>query len=276
MKLDLSKLSNLNQRIIAGLSGAILMVTCVCMSEWSYFALFFSICFLALREFYNLLRSAEIKPNMLFGTFSGMMIFTLIFLIEKQILDFRFYFLLFPFLFLLFLFELFRNNEKPFVNIAFTFLGNIYIALPFALLNVSAYRNGLYNYKIVLGILLILWANDVGGYVFGVLMGKNKLFFRISPKKTWEGTIGGGLFALLTSVGLASFFHDLDILQWLILASIIAVLGSYGDLVESLLKRSLSIKDSAQSIPGHGGFLDRFDGLLLSAPFIAAFLKIFS
>lgn len=275
MKSGLNKLSNLQQRIIAGLIGAALMLGSICLSEWSYFFLFFSICFLALREFYNLLRFADIKPNMFFGTLSGMMIFTLIFLIEKQILNFTFYFLLFPFLFLLFLFELFRKNEKPFVNIAFTFLGNIYIALPFALLNVSAFRNGEYNYRIVLGILLLLWSNDIGGYFSGMIIGKNKLFFRVSPKKTWEGTIGGALFGIFTSLILSVFFKDLSVIQWLILASIIVVIGSYGDLVESLLKRSLAIKDSAQTIPGHGGFLDRFDGLLLSAPFIAAFLKIF-
>ena len=274
MKLDLSKLSNLNQRIIAGLSGAILMVTCICYSEWSYFALFFIICFLALREFYGLLKSADIKPNKSYGIFTGMVIFTLLFLIEKQLLDFRYYFLLFPMLFMLFFLELFRNIEKPFVNIAFSFLGIIYVALPFGLINISAFTSGTYNFKIILGILLILWANDVGAYIFGVLMGKNKLFPRISPKKTWEGTIGGGLFALLTAFGLSHFFSNLDVIHWLALAVIIAVFGSYGDLVESLLKRSLSVKDSAQSIPGHGGFLDRFDGLLLAAPFIVAYLKI--
>lgn len=276
MKLDLSKLSNLNQRIIAGLSGAIFMVTCICMSEWSYFFLFFSICFLALREFYKLVGSPDVKPNFLYGIFTGMSIFTLIFLIEKNMLASQFYFLLFPFIFAIFLIELFRKKEKPFLNIAFTFLGHIYVALPLGLLHVCAYRFGNYNYKIILGIILILWANDVGGYVFGVLMGKHKLFFRISPKKTWEGTIGGGLFALLTSIGLFYFIPDLNLLHWVILAIIIAVFGSYGDLVESLFKRSLSIKDSAQSIPGHGGFLDRFDGLFLSAPFIAAFIKLFS
>jgi phosphatidate cytidylyltransferase len=276
MKLALNNLSNLHQRIIAGLIGAILMVSSICMSEWSYFFLFFSICFMALREFYTLIRYADIKPNMLFGIVSGMMIFTLIFLIEKQILDFKFYFLLFPFLFLLFLFELFQKNEKPFVNIAFTFLGNIYIAFPFALLNVSAFRDGIYNYRIVLGILLLLWSNDIGGYFSGMIIGKNKLFFRISPKKTWEGSLGGALFAIFTGLALSVFYKDLNVIQWLILASIIIVIGSLGDLVESLLKRSLAIKDSAQTIPGHGGFLDRFDGLLLSAPFIAAFLKIFS
>ncbi|WP_028979795.1 phosphatidate cytidylyltransferase [Sporocytophaga myxococcoides] len=269
-------MGNLTQRIIAGLAGAFIMVSAICFNEWSYFALVFTICLLSLIEFYNLIEVAEIKPNKIFGVVSGMMIFTLFFLIEKQVLTFDCYFLLFPFLFLLFLMELFRKNDKPFFNIAFTFLGNIYIALPFGLLNVCAFYLQEYNFHIILGILLILWANDIGGYVAGMALGKTKLFFRISPKKTWEGSIGGGLFALAIGFTLSLFWKELDTLHWLIMAAIIVVVGSYGDLVESLLKRSLAIKDSAQTIPGHGGFLDRFDGLLLSSPFIAAFLKIFS
>src|SRR5690606_28133203 len=100
-------------------------------SEWSYLLLFFAICYFTLSEFYTLLEKAEIKVNKPFGLLSGMLLFTLIFLIEKQILNFKFYYLLFPFLFLLFLFVLFQKHEKPFVTIAFTFLGNIYIAIPF-------------------------------------------------------------------------------------------------------------------------------------------------
>ena len=275
MKLDLSKLSNLNQRIIAGLSGAIFMVTCICFGEWTYFGLFFGISYLALIEFYKLLKSNDVRPNKTFGVFSGMVVFVLFFLIEKNFIESKFYFLLLPLLFSLFLFELFRNADKPIINIAFTFLGTIYVALPFALLHVAAYAKGDYNYKFILGIILLLWANDVGGYIFGVSMGKTKLFPRISPKKTWEGTLGGGFFALLTSVGLSYFIADLYLYQWVILAFLIAIFGSYGDLVESLFKRNLAIKDSATTIPGHGGFLDRFDGLLLAAPFIAAFMKLF-
>ncbi len=271
----LNKLTNLQQRFAIGLPGAALIVFLICFSEWTYFFLFFSICFFALREFYNLIQQAGIKPNKLFGITSGMMIFTLLFLLEKKVLTFNYYYLLFPFLFLLFLIELFKNNEKPFVNIAFAFLGNIYIAVPFALMNVSAFISGDYNFRIVLGILLLLWANDVGGYFFGKYLGKHPLFPRVSPKKTWEGAIGGALFTCAFSMLLHYWFSTtLDTLHWLGLSIIIVVAGSYGDLVESMLKRSLALKDSAQSIPGHGGFLDRFDGLLLASPFVAAFLKL--
>lgn len=271
----LNKMSNLQQRVIAGLTGASLMIFLICYSEWTYFFLFFSITFLALREFYNLLQKSGFKPNKYFGIISGMMLFTLLFSLEKKVISFNFYYLLFPFLFLVFLIELFKKNEKPFVNIAFAFLGVIYVALPFALMNVSAFINGTYNYEIVLGILLLLWSNDIGAYFCGRFFGKNLLFPRISPKKTWEGAIGGALFTFGFSMVLHYWFATtLSTVHWLVLSIIIVVAGSFGDLVESMLKRSLALKDSAQSIPGHGGFLDRFDSFLLASPFVAAFLKL--
>jgi len=271
----LNKLSNLQQRFVIGLPGAAAIVFLICYSEWTFFFLFFIICFFALKEFYNLIQQAGIKPNKVFGIASGMLIFTLLFLLEKKVLTFNYYYLLFPVLFLIFLIELFKNNDKPFVNIAFAFLGNIYIALPFALMNVSAFISGTYDYSIILGILILLWSNDSAAYFFGKYMGKKPLFPRVSPKKTWEGAIGGALFACAMSLLLHYWFSiTLDTIQWLGLSIIIVVAGSFGDLVESMLKRSLDLKDSAQSIPGHGGFLDRFDGLLLASPFVAAYLKL--
>jgi phosphatidate cytidylyltransferase len=276
MRFGLSKLSNVRQRIIAGALGATLMISFISISEWTYFLLFFGICLIALLEFYKLLESVDIKPNKAFGITSGMIIYTLVFFIEKGDLHVKFYFLLFPFLFLLFLIELFQQNETPFVNIAFTFLGNIYIAFPLALLHPTAYLFHTYNHEIILGILFLVWANDIGGFFSGMMLGKNKLFLRVSPKKTWEGSVGGALMSIFTALTISLFYKNLNVFEWLILTFIIVVVGSCGDLVESLLKRSLAIKDSGDLIPGHGGFLDRFDSLLLSSPFIAAFLKIFS
>ncbi|TAH27749.1 MAG: phosphatidate cytidylyltransferase [Cytophagales bacterium] len=271
----LNKLSNLQQRTIAGLSGAIVMVSMIYFNEWTYFALFFGITYLVLKEFYNLIQQAGIKPNKYYGLISGMSIFTLIFLIEKKLILFNFYFLLFPVLFSVFLIELFKKSDTPFKNIAFAFLGIIYIAIPFALMNVTAFISGAYNFQIVLGMLLLLWANDVGAYFSGRFLGKHLLFPRVSPKKTWEGAIGGALCTCSASLLLNNWFPStLDKFHWLILSLIIVVAGSYGDLVESMLKRSLALKDSAQTIPGHGGFLDRFDSFLLASPFVAAFLKL--
>jgi phosphatidate cytidylyltransferase len=168
-----------------------------------------------------------------------------------------------------------KFERKPFTNIAFTFLGIFYVAVPFAILNVVVYEEGNYNYEIILGSLLILWASDTGAYFAGTRFGKRKLFERISPKKSWEGFVGGAVLALIFVFGLSLFLHSLTVEQWLIVGIIIIVGGTFGDLIESLLKRSIEIKDSGDSLPGHGGFLDRFDGLLISAPFIAAYLEIF-
>jgi phosphatidate cytidylyltransferase len=125
-----------------------------------------------------------------------------------------------------------------------------------------------------MGMLLLLWASDTGAYFAGVRFGRTKLFERVSPKKSWEGSIGGALASGLTAAILCYFFTDVNPVHWVLLAIIMVVAGTYGDLVESLFKRSIAIKDSGSAIPGHGGFLDRFDGLLISAPFVAALFKL--
>lgn len=126
-----------------------------------------------------------------------------------------------------------------------------------------------------MGMVLIIWASDTGAYFAGITMGKRKLFERVSPKKTWEGSIGGGVLALGMAFLLSKFFHDLMPYEWFTAAIIIVIAGIYGDLVESLFKRTIEIKDSGTAIPGHGGFLDRFDSLILAIPFIVVFIEIF-
>jgi phosphatidate cytidylyltransferase len=153
-------------------------------------------------------------------------------------------------------------------------MGIIYVSLPFSLLNISVFFKGTYSYHVIMGTMLILWACDTGAYFSGKAFGRRKLFQRISPKKTWEGSIGGGILAVTVGILFSYIFTDLPMWKWICISVIIVIAGTYGDLVESLFKRSINIKDSGKSIPGHGGFLDRFDSLLLSAPFIAAFIKI--
>jgi phosphatidate cytidylyltransferase len=168
-----------------------------------------------------------------------------------------------------------KDDLQPFANLGYTFLGIIYVAVPFALVNELIITSNGYRPRLMIGILLMLWGNDSGAYFAGKFLGKRKLFERISPKKTWEGFFGGLAVSLIVALVCSHFFDDLGAIQWLITAVIISVTGTLGDLVESLFKRSISIKDSGSIIPGHGGFLDRFDGLLLSMPFIVTFLKIF-
>jgi phosphatidate cytidylyltransferase len=231
---------------------------------------------MALREFYALTLLDGLLPQKAFGTISGMVIFCLSFFIERGDISYRYYFLIFPLVSCVYMIKLYKKFErKPFTNISYTFLGIFYVAVPFALLNIAAFENGHYNFEIIWGCLFILWATDTGAYFAGTFFGKRKLFERISPKKSWEGALGGAALAMAFAYGLSLFFHSLAFWQWMCIGVIIVVGGIFGDLVESLLKRSIEIKDSGDALPGHGGFLDRFDGLLISAPFIVAFLEIF-
>ena len=119
------------------------------------------------------------------------------------------------------------------------------------------------------------WANDVGAYFTGILFGRTKLFERISPKKSWEGSIGGATTSIITSLVISQYFPGLNSIEWIGVSVIVVIAGTYGDLVESHFKRSIQIKDSGSIIPGHGGFLDRFDSLLIAVPFVVVFLKLF-
>ena len=272
----LKKYNNLTQRLITGILGSAAIIFGIWYSEWTYFLIFFALCLLSLLEFYRVTGLDGMLPQKTFGTICGMVIFCLSFFIERGSLSNRYYFLIFPLISCIYMIKLYKKFErKPFTNIAFTFLGIFYIAIPFALLNVAAFENKLYNYQIMWGCLFILWASDTGAYFAGTTFGKSKLFERISPKKSWEGFLGGAVLAILFAYGIAHYFTTLALWQWLTIGVIIIVGGTFGDLVESLLKRSIEIKDSGDSLPGHGGFLDRFDGLLISAPFIVAFLEIF-
>jgi phosphatidate cytidylyltransferase len=183
-------------------------------------------------------------------------------------------YLLGPMAALICLIELYKPGAAPFTNIAYTLLGIIYVSVPFALLHITAFARGPYSHEIVIGILLILWANDTGAYLVGSSLGKHKLFQRISPHKSWEGVLGGAALALVVSYIIADYFGITSLNTWLGINSIIVVAGTYGDLVESMLKRSLQVKDSGGMIPGHGGLLDRFDSFLLAMPCITALIKL--
>ena len=272
----MAQFSNLTLRIIFGLIGAALVVSGVYYNEWTFLLLFGGICTLTLIEFFNLLHQSGIHVNRLFAIVSGSVLFVLHYLIENKTLDSNWYYALIAFIFLLFIIELFQQNINPFYRIANTLLGIIYIALPLALFAASAFIQGEYNNAIIMGILLLLWANDIGGYIAGMSFGKHKLYERISPKKTWEGSIGGAVLCFATAWVCSNYFVSLALTHWLAIAFIMVIFGSIGDLVESQFKRNLSVKDSGKLIPGHGGLLDRFDGLLIAAPFIVAYLKLFA
>jgi phosphatidate cytidylyltransferase len=277
MNQKLSSMTNLQQRVIAAVVAVPFLIFCIVYSDWTFYALFAVIAILAQLEFYKLLGLSGNEPLTYYGTFCGFVLVSVSFFIEKGLIPESNYYVLSPLMALIFFIKLYKaKDDKPFRNIAYTFLGVIYVALPFALLIILAFLTYKYSWQRPLGCLFLLWASDTGAYFAGTKFGKTKLFERVSPKKSWEGSVGGFIASMLVAFVLSKYFLDLEPWQWLGCGAIIVVAGTYGDLVESLFKRSIKIKDSASTIPGHGGFLDRFDGLLLSIPFIITFLKLFS
>jgi len=275
MSKKISALSNLQQRLIVGVSGACLFIGGIIFSEWTFFLLFLGLTLLGTEEFFRLVGTQGIKPNRGLGLTLAAGIFIGVFLIVNELMPVELLYLAFPAVFLSFVLELYRKQPQPFTNIAFTLLGVLYIAVPFALLNLLGFLQGDYSWQPILGLMLLIWSADTGAYIAGKNFGKHKLLERVSPGKTWEGWAGGTVLSIVVAWVLAMFFQDLELYQWIGVAVIVSVFGVLGDLAESLLKRSLGVKDSGVLLPGHGGILDRFDSLILAIPFVVAFLKIF-
>jgi len=270
--------NNLATRSLTAVFFVVVMVGSVLLGQNVFSILLFIITILSLNEFISIVSDEKIQPALWTTLLTGGITYSILALNAMGLAEARFLFSIIPFIFLLFLVELWRNKPNPFINIAISLVGIIYISLPFGLMMYffdPVILSGPSHYGIVLGFLLILWLNDTGAYFVGSLIGKNKLFERISPGKTWEGSTGGALFALITAWGLSFVFPQLHLSQWMILSIIIVITGTLGDLVESMLKRSLGIKDSGNILPGHGGMLDRFDAVMLSAPFVFVYLALF-
>ncbi len=174
------------------------------------------------------------------------------------------------------LFYLFSKKEMQFTTLKKFLIGLFYIGGGCIFLTMIPYQNSSFAPLLIMGFFILIWVNDSFAYIVGKTIGKHKLFPRVSPKKTWEGTIGGFLFALLAAYIISKYETDLSLVQWLILALVIVVSGSFGDLLESKFKRDAGVKDSGAILPGHGGMLDRLDSLIFAAPFAYLTLNIFN
>ncbi|MDX1444882.1 phosphatidate cytidylyltransferase [Lishizhenia sp.] len=222
---------------------------------------------LGLSEFYRLFRSTKaVSPDEKIGMVGGISILFVLIYMRWDFLDMKYIVLLLPLTFLAFIPELFRKSKTPLNNVAVTVFGWVYVILPLYLviaLKGITPKEG--EWLVPAGMFAIIWSNDTFAYLSGRFLGKNKLFERISPKKTWEGTIGGIIFALLAGYVFATL-TDMSLIFWIPAAFLAAFGAIFGDLFESMLKRSLGIKDSGNILPGHGGILDRFDATLFAAP----------
>lgn len=275
--------SNFIQRALTGVVFVAVLVGCILGGPLSFGILFALISALSVNEFCNLVnREPGVQVNKPICILAALFLFLCFFYYGINPIQTGIFIPYLALFLYLMVSELYLKKQNPLHNWAYAMLSQLYIALPFALLNVLAFHTddstsvAQYNPILPLSIFIFNWVNDTGAYCSGMLLGKHKLFERISPKKTWEGSIGGGVFCIGASLVLAHFFPFLSIGVWVGLALTVVFFGTWGDLTESLLKRHLGIKDSGNVLPGHGGMLDRFDSTILATPAAVVYLYLVS
>ena len=273
--------------ITRALSGAVFVVAVIgsiLLHPYAYAVLMAGVVLWALLEFHNIINKDRIHIGKYIDALFGVTLFSVSFFYAHGHITGKVFLLFIPLLTFLFISQLYCKNHHSSRTIAYTLTGLIYIALPFSLCNGLVFPSGdsgflnpdsKYVPDILLGFFILLWTNDTFAYLTGIIFGKHRLFERISPKKSWEGFIGGLICTIALSLLVARCLPILPVYHWMAVATIIVVFGVYGDLVESLLKRNLKIKDSGRFLPGHGGILDRFDSVLLAAPMVFFYLKMF-
>lgn len=282
-----SKMKNLIIRTASGAVMLVVLLGSILASKWSFMALMAVIAIGGMWEFYRFCEKAGYEPQKWLGIFVGITIFaanfavSLFFDTEVDGVGAIILMVTLPLIILamplMAICELYRKSTTPIANIATSILGALYAALPMSLMLIIPLLlgNGEWNPWIIIFYVFIIWANDVFAYLFGITLGKHRLFERISPKKSWEGFFGGLLGAMAMGY-VASIVVEANAFVWVGLALIAAISGVFGDLIESMFKRSIDIKDSGNIIPGHGGWLDRFDALIVSAPFVFVYACIYS
>lgn len=272
--------NNFIQRAVTGVLFVIVLVGCILYSPLSFGILFTIISALSVHEFAQLVsKSSEVSINKTITALGGAYLFlALMSFCTQQSVGARVFLPYLGLLLYMMITELYLKKKNPTGNWAYSMLSQLYVALPFALLNVLAFQKSpetgsvTYNPILPLSIFVFIWLSDTGAYCVGSLIGKHRLFERISPKKSWEGSIGGGIFSIASSLGFAHFFPFMPGWQWVGLAIVVVIFGTWGDLTESLMKRQLGIKDSGNILPGHGGMLDRFDSALMAIPAAVVYL----
>ena len=276
------KLKNMTIRAITGTIFVAAVVTCFLRPEAMMF-LFALVTALSVWEFTGLVNnSGDVRVNRFICTVAGVYLFLAFAGFCSGITPAAVFIPYLLTVVYLFISELYTKAPNPINNWAYTMLSQMYIALPFSMINVVAFHSTgdahVYDYLLPLSIFIFLWTNDTGAYISGSLLGRHKLFPRVSPGKSWEGSIGGGLLVLAVAalvgylVNSSEGGHTLSIPAWMGLGLVVVFFGTWGDLVESLFKRTLGIKDSGNILPGHGGMLDRFDSSLMAFPAAVVYL----
>lgn len=266
-------MNNFIQRTLTAVVFAVVMVSLIWFHAFTFFVLLLGIATVGTFELSRLVNTDQVKVQRFSPYLLSVMVIVVGFGMTYYHLPVQLMLLLLPIVAGVFIYELYRDQERPFWNIAIAMFIPLYVAIPFFFLQLFSFCNGDYDPYLVLTFVGMVWASDTGAYLSGVTMGKHKLFPRISPKKSWEGFIGGVVLTLLLGWGI-SYFSSLTLFQLIGMALIVSILGTLGDLIESMLKRSVGVKDSGSLMPGHGGILDRFDAYVLAAPMVYFFLQM--
>lgn len=268
-------MKNFIQRVAFGIIYLVVIIGSLFAGKLAFGFIFLLINLVALYEFYALTGAAGSTPPVLPSLVTGSVVFITAFLVSSQVAGPGLLLLSIPFIILIFILALYSGKPDVMNNTAFSILGIVYVSVPLSAINFLAFpqENAFaYTHRIILGILTLVWINDTGAYLVGMTFGRHRLFERISPKKSWEGAIGGGILTLIAALWLHLIMGTLNRPDWLIFALIVSVFGVFGDLTESLFKRSVGQKDSGKIIPGHGGLLDRIDSILFVMPLSAVYL----
>lgn len=274
-------MKNLVIRALTGIIFVTLIVGSISIHPFSFLVIFSLITALTLWEFYGLVKlhdSAPIKKTIY--SLGGVYLFGATFIYANDLINGIIFLPYILFLISVLVAELYDKESNPIKNWSFTIFGQLYCAGSFSLLNfIAAIPNTpgeiIHTPLWVLAIFVFIWLNDTGAYLVGSLLGKHRLFERISPKKSWEGFWGGLVVVLLSSQAFAAYIQEISWYNWLGLSFIVVIFGTWGDLVESLMKRTLDVKDSGNILPGHGGMLDRFDSILLAVPAAYIYIELF-
>ncbi len=266
-------MNNFLQRTLSGFFFVLIIVGSIIWNPYSFAVVFTIITGWSVYEFHKLTNQQhEVQAMTLMSVVGAVLLFVISFLYASGTIIYPGFSIYGLYIVLMLVIELYRRKPNPLHNWAYFLLGQLIIALPFSLLNFILFIES-YNPLILVAVFVTIWVNDTGAYLVGMTFGKHRLFERVSPKKSWEGFIGGALAALISGYVFSLFIPDINLWQWLLFSEIVVVFGTFGDLLESLLKRTVNVKDSGDVIPGHGGLLDRFDSMLLAAPAIFIFLS---
>ena len=274
-------LKNIIIRVLTGAIFAIVLISSICLHSLSFLALFGVITALTIWEFCGLIKQYEnTRIQRILNMIGGVYLFVATYAYANEFTDGKIFLPYLLFLILTIIAELYYKAPNPINNWAYTFFAQLYIAGCFSMLNfIGIESNSLgtisYSPLMIMAIFIFVWLSDTGAYFVGSMIGKRRLFERISPKKSWEGFFGGLIFALASSQALAWYAPEIGKLTWLGLALTVVLFGTWGDLIESLLKRTIGVKDSGNILPGHGGMLDRFDSVMLAAPASYIYIELF-